>query len=261
MIFNCHTHIGDAFIKLPQKKFNVEELVAPPYGYKHLMLKKASEEEIIKGMEKAIEKMEACNTNVFIDFREGGKKGVEILNKALKGKKIKAIILSRPEKMEYDENEMERLLDISHGIGVSSISDWKYEELQAIANHVKERKKIFAIHASEDKREDIQKILDLSPYFLVHLCNATEEDIEEVSKKKIGVVICPRSNKFFGLKPPLQLLMEKGIDIMLGTDNAMIVEPNIIEEMNFLVKEYKIERGEAMKMITETPFKLFRKFI
>ena len=261
MIFNCHTHIGDAFIKLPQKKFNVEELVAPPYGYKHLMLKKASEEEIIDGMEKAIRRMEACNIDVFIDFREGGIKGIEILNRALKGKKIRAIILSRPAKMEYNEKEIEMLLDISQGIGISSVSDWKYEELQAIANHVKERKKIFAIHASEDRREDIQKILDLSPYFLVHLCRATEEDIEEVAKRKIGVVVCPRANAFFDLKPPVQLLMEKGVDIMLGTDNAMIVEPNIIEELNFLVKEYKVEKEKAMKMITETPLKLFRKFI
>jgi len=255
MIFNCHTHIGDAFIKL-KKKYSLEELVAPN-GYKHYMLNKAKEEEILMGMDKAIEIMERCNTDVFIDFREGGIKGVKILKKALEGKKIKAIILARPEKMEYSEKEIEKLLEISHGIGLSSYSDWGEDEIKLIAEHIKARKKIFAMHASEGKREDIGKILDLKPDFLVHLCRATEDDINEIVRKGIGIVVCPRANAYFGLKPPLKILMEKKAIVMLGTDNAMIVKPNIIEEMEYTVKNFGIRKEEAFKMISKNPSKFF----
>ncbi|HEC88180.1 MAG TPA: hypothetical protein ENI52_02570 [Thermoplasmata archaeon] len=257
MIFNCHTHIGDAFIKLPDRKFSLEELVAPPHGYKHVLMRKADNSKIMEGMEKAIEIMENCKTNVFIDFREGGIEGVNLLLEILKNKNLDAIILSRPYGMEYNEKEIDKLLDISDGIGLSSIFDWEFEEIMAISNHVEERGKIFALHASESRREDINKILDLKPYFLVHLCNANEEDINEVAKKKIGVVICPRANEFFGLSPPLNLMIEKRIDVMLGTDNAMIVKPDIIEEMNFMMKKFDIEKKEAVKMISKTPSKFF----
>lgn len=261
MIFNCHTHIGDAFIKLPHKKYSVEELVAPPHGYKHVMLKKAGREEIINGMKKAMEVMERCGTHVFIDFREGGKEGVEILKEAMRGRRIKAIILSRPASMEYNEKEIDTLLDISHGIGLSSISDWDYEEAKAIAEHVASRKKIFAIHASEDKREDIGKILDLFPMFLIHLCKANEDDIKEVVRKGIGVVVCPRANAFFGLVPPVNILLEYKADIMLGTDNAMIVKPDIMEEKKYVMRKFGVSEEKANEMISATPEKLFGKFI
>ncbi len=261
MIFNCHTHIGDAFIKLLPRKYSVEELVAPPHGYKHVMLKKASREEIVEGMRKAIDVMEECGTDVFVDFREGGRGGVEILREAMEGRKIKAVILSRPSGLRYDEDEIDDLLDISHGIGLSSVSDWDFEEVKAIAEHVESRKKIFAIHASENKREDIEKIIELHPLFVVHLCRATEEDIKEVIKKGIGVVICPRANAFFGLAPPVNILLEHGAKIMLGTDNAMIVKPDIMEEKKYLMQKFGVDEEEADKMVTSTPAKLFGKFI
>lgn len=258
MIFNCHTHIGDAFlkncIKLPM---DLEKLFAPPYGYKHVMLRKASKEKILGGMKRAIKIMEECGTNIFIDFREGGIEGIKILKEALSNKKLIAIVLGRPKNLKYEEKEIEEILDMSHGIGISSISDWKEEELKLLAEHVKERKKLFALHASENKREDIGKILDLKPNFVIHLCKASEDDINEVAKKKIGVVICPRANSFFNLEPPINLLLEKKIEVMLGTDNAMIVDPDIMKEMEYLIKKFKIEKGKAIKMISNTPSKFF----
>ena len=153
------------------------------------------------------------------------------------------------------------MLDYSHGIGISSISDWNYEELSLISSHVNERKKIFAIHASENKRENIQKILDLKPRFVVHLCSATDEDITDVAKEKIGVVVCPRANLFFGLQPPIDMLLKKKIPVMLGTDNAMIVKPDIFKEVDFLIKNYDINQNTVLKMISDTPTKIFEEIL
>ena len=50
MIFNCHTHIGDAIIEL-KRKYSLEELVAPG-GYKHRMLEMADEKIVMDGMKK-----------------------------------------------------------------------------------------------------------------------------------------------------------------------------------------------------------------
>ena len=255
MIFNCHTHIGDAFIEL-KRKYSLEELVAPG-GYKHRMLEMADEKIVMDGMKEAIDVMEKCRTDVFVDFREGGIKGVRLLKKALAGKKLKAIILGRPKEMKYDEEEMDRLLDICQGVGLSSYSDWAEEEIRQIAEHVKKRKKIFALHVSEAEREDIQKILELKPDFVVHLCKATEDDINEIIKRKIGVVICPRANEYFGLEAPLKILMEKKAIVMLGTDNAMIVKPDIVEEMEYVKRKYGLEEKEAFKLISNNPLKIF----
>ena len=261
ILVNSHTHIGDAFIDIGDKNWKLDELVAPPHGFKHEMMRKASEGEIIEGMKKAISVMERCGTTHFIDFREGGVEGIKILKKAMGGSRLNAIILGRPLELRYDSEEVNGILRISEGIGVSSISDWDYEEAKAIAEHVASRKKILALHASEDKREDIGKILDLSPMFLIHLCKANEEDIKEVVRKGIGVVVCPRANAFFGLVPPVNILLEYKADIMLGTDNAMIVKPDIMEEKKYVMRKFGVSEEKANEMISATPEKLFGKFI
>ena len=257
MIFNSHTHIGDAFINPP--KMGLEELVAPPHGYKFKMMGMADDDTIIKGMREAVKFMEG--TDVFVDFREGGIKGIEMLKEALKDGETKAIILGRPEKMEYDYKEMEKIISNSDGIGLSSLSDWDYKEMEKIAEHVHKKKKIFALHFSENKREDVNKVIALEPTFIVHACMSTEEDFKKIAEHGIPVVICPRSNAFFGLKPRVEKLMKYGIDIMLGTDNTMIVKPDIFQELKYLIKNFDVDEKNAMDMITKTPEKVFRKFL
>lgn len=255
---NAHTHVGDSFlrkknIKLPR---NVEELVAPPNGLKHRLLGKASEKEIIDGMKTSIDEMIGTGTSYFCDFREDGINGVYQLRNALKNKKIGSIILSRSRQMSYDKNEVELLLKNSLGIGLSSISDWEYSEIEKIAKHAKREKKIFALHASEAVREDIDLILDLKPDFLVHMVSATESDLTHVKDENIPVVICPRSNAFFNLKMNLKLMKKTRIDLMLGTDNTMLNTPNVLEELRYLKNSTTVfSTQELLNMITYTPRK------
>ena len=233
---NSHTHIGDSFIRkknieLPR---NVEELVAPPQGLKHRLLTKVSEKEIVNGMIESVHEMIASGTSVFCDFRENGVNGVNQLKKALEDKKISSLILSRPRRLEYNHEEIEILLKNSQGIGLSSISDWNYSELEKVAKHAKRNRKIFAIHASERTREDIDLILDLKPDFLIHMVKATESDLIRVKDTNTPVVICPRSNAFFGLKSNVETIKKIGIDLIVGTDNAMLNPPNILDEIKYV---------------------------
>ncbi len=255
---NSHTHIGDSFIRAKQIKLprNVEQLVAPPNGLKHTLLNKASEKEIITGMKQSIQDMIESGISSFCDFRENGITGVHQLKTALKDRKITSIILSRPLYMNYDKKEIDQLLENSDGIGLSSISDWEYSEIEKISKHTKQKKKKLVLHASEAIREDIETILDLKPDFLIHMVKATKSDLIKVKEENIPIVLCPRSNAFFHLKIDLKLLKKSGIDLMLGTDNAMINTPNVLEELHFLQKTSNVfSTQELLNMITYTPRK------
>lgn len=230
---NCHTHLGDAFVKLP-KKMSVEELVAPPNGYKHKMLREVSEGTQVTAMRSAIAEMERTGTSHFIDFREGGLEGARRLLKASVGLRAKPLIFGRPAELKYDENEMNALLATVDGIGLSSLSDWDPDELAAVSDHARKKRRPLALHASEAVREDIDKILELRPAFLVHMVKGTDDDFKKCAGSKIPIVVCPRANSFFGLKPPVKKMLDAGVQVCLGTDNAMLAGPDTFEEMKAL---------------------------
>ena len=75
---NAHTHIGDSFIRKKEVKLprDVADLVAPPNGLKHKLLKKTPEDEIIDGMKTSIDTMIKSGISYFCDFREDGNKGL-----------------------------------------------------------------------------------------------------------------------------------------------------------------------------------------
>ncbi len=251
-LINAHTHIGDAFIIL-KKKYGVQELVGPS-GIKHTLLKQTKPSIIIEGMKQALKVMQNVGTTHFCDFREGGLKGIQLLKKALPSNII-PIIFSRPQNQYYHKNEITTLLRESQGIGISSISDWDYHELLKIAKHTRKKGKLFALHASERMHEPIDLILDLKPTFLVHMIKATPDDLSIVADHKVPVVICPRSNAYFGLHPDILAMKKAGITLMLGTDNAMITPPDIIQEAQYLLQNFKVTSHEVRDMISKNPRK------
>jgi cytosine/adenosine deaminase-related metal-dependent hydrolase len=256
---NAHTHLGDSFIRgknleLPK---SIEKLVAPPDGLKFKLLMKASRQEIIQGIKDSLNEMRLSGVSSFCDFREGGLPGLKLIKTALKNSLLDSIILARPQGYLYDKNELKILVNRSNGIGVSSISDWNYDELRKISSDVKNVGKIFALHASERIREDIDLILDLKPDFLVHMLKASESDFFRVKDARIPIIICPRSNSYFGLKPDILMMKKIGIDLLLGTDNGMLFSPNVIEEARFLKSNFKnFSNEELIKMITYLPRKV-----
>lgn len=237
--FNAHTHIGDTIIKDVEISDSLENIMKPPNGIKHKILRESQSEDIIKNMERSLNEILMSGTTFFSDFREDGLKGISQLEKAIENFPIKLYTFARPKNLKYSKQELENILKKVYGIGISSISDWDYSELQKISIHTKKRGKMFALHASEDTREDIDKILDLNPDFLVHMTKANTSDLEIVKDNNIPIVVCPRANVFFGNIPDIPKMLKYGIKLCLGTDNAMINTPNLFREMEFA---YKISR-------------------
>jgi cytosine/adenosine deaminase-related metal-dependent hydrolase len=256
---NAHTHAGDAVIQ-PRVKGTLEELVAPPNGLKHRVLSETSPEKIVDAMRDYLSMMLKSGTGFFCDFRESGAEGVSQLKEAMENSPLRSMILGRPNSMEYSRLEIDALLTEADGIGLSAVSDWNENEIMKISRHVKEAGKKFALHASEGKREEIDTILDLEPDFLVHMTKATDSDLQLCAENNIPVVICPRTNLFFGTKPPIRRMLEHGLCLALGTDNAMINPPDIIKELEVV---YEILRSngsvniyDVLRMVMQNPRKV-----
>ena len=245
---NCHTHLGDSFIQKPEN-CTVQELVAPPNGLKHRMFKMVSEEQQVCSMREKISLMARTGTSHFIDFRECGLEGTRRLLMASLGSGVTPVILGRPELSTVDE--LSALLSVADGIGMSAISDVDFDSLMHISEHAQSMNKVFGIHASEVVREDMAMILALKPNLLVHMIKANIEDIEKCSSEGVPVAICPSSNHYFGFFPPLREMLDSGITVCLGTDNAMLAEPNVfneIRQMRDMFPETIIPDDEILKI-------------
>jgi cytosine/adenosine deaminase-related metal-dependent hydrolase len=237
---NAHTHIGDTFIRTKNIPLptDIEQLVAPPHGLKHRLLQTTDQQEIITGMVKGLQELRQHGISTFIDFRENGVDGLAMIKKALSTTPLDSIILGRPQNFEVTGKEIDDILRNSDGIGLSSVSDWDPDLLTMISKRAKQQHKIFAIHASERIQEPIDQIVDLRPDFIVHMTVASKKDLLKVKQHNIPIVVCPRSNQFFGMRPNIKVMHEIGNTIVLGTDNFMLHRPNIIDEIRYIQQTF-----------------------
>ncbi len=226
---NAHTHCGDYGLKVPEG-LSIEELVAPPNGLKHRYLSGLDQESLKDNMVRFDRASASYGAASFIDFREGGLQGCRLLRECSED----AIILGRPISKEFDPEEVAGILEVADGIGLPSISDMDHGYIEAVADAVRDSRKIFAIHASERIREDIDFILSLDPAFVVHMCEATRDDMDKCAEAEVPVVVCPSSNRYFGKETPIRDLLDSGVDIAIGTDNGMLCEPDLVTESKLL---------------------------
>src|SRR5438128_6398500 len=249
-LWNAHTHLGDAIVT-QELKGTIEELVAPPRGLKHRVLAKAKDSAVIAAMRRAMATMMRTGTTGFSDFREGGLKGLKLLYEAQAALPIEGIALGRPVGLSYDPREVAAILRASDGIAVSSYIDWPRDAIEKLAADVRRAKKIFAIHCSERVREDVETVLDLKPAFLVHMVQATDADFERCADADVPIAVCPRSNAFFGMTPDIPRMLGHGVELRLGTDNAMINTPSLLREMEFAYRVARMKGGVPAREIFE----------
>ena len=227
---NAHTHIVD-FVVPMDLSLTLEKVVAPPHGLKYRVLSQTPEAVQREAIAELSEMMFRKGTSAFSDFREGGIAGARLMSSA---KGSRPFVLGKPRAPHFDREEISELLKITEGIGPSSISDWDYEELRELTDFVRSRGKMVALHCSERVREELDMVLDLRPSYLVHMTQATDADLERCAQLGIPIVVCARSNMFFGMTPPLGRMIERGVTVALGTDNAMISMPDLLVEMEFV---------------------------
>jgi cytosine/adenosine deaminase-related metal-dependent hydrolase len=267
---NAHTHIGDSFAKDQGLNLSIQELVEPPDGLKHRLLRDIPDEELKKGLNFAIREMISCGVTTFVDFRESGEVGIDLLKQILGSQPINAVICGRP---FPDLESFPKVLEKCEALGLSSSNIYSDTDLNYLKNNCRKSQKLIFTHASETKEErtfamnkfgrsDIRRAIEvLDADILVHVTWANEEDIKMIAEHHKCVVICPRSNSHLGVGyPPLTLLKKYNVLTCLGTDNVMINNLNLFREMEFLFKSAREKFGtntissfDILKMVTINP--------
>lgn len=255
---NGHTHLADGFLEAPPG-LSVEELVGPG-GFKHRGLAAASRREIVDSIEDGLLAGLAAGTTGFVDFRESGVAGVAAFREAAARVPVETVVLGRP-----GEDSPGDVVAEADGLGLSSVNDHPPEELEAAAEAAHRAGKPLAIHAAETRegqersvREtgmgEIERALELEPDLLVHVTNPLDGELDMVEAADVPVVLCPRSNdRLCAGFPPVQELVERGVPLLLGTDNAMLVEPSVLAEARFLMEKLN-KKGRYVKPVLRAAF-------
>ncbi len=259
-LINSHVHIGDSFAKELGFNKDLNEIVAPPYGLKHKLLRQIPEEIKLKGIQNAALEMLSNGITFFVDFREEGAQGVKLLRDALEQSPINFLALGR----FMDESEIDPVFEIADGIGFSS-----YDQLTDInrkwVTAAKEKTgKIIACHTAERSRDvnSINELLNDSLIdVIVHGTKLIKSDLEKVQKNNKSLILCPRCNGYFGLGfPPIIDILKLEIPISLGTDNLMLNNTDLFEEIRYLYRitrvlgnydtQIQLTSRELLKMVT-----------
>ena len=266
-LINSHTHIGDSIGKDISLNSAVDARIHPVSGIKQKILTETPKKDLVRFMRKSAISMLKKGITTFVDFREGGIIGIQLLRQALKGLPIRVVILGRLDYYQttneikkntsmpkFYQTELELLLRNCDGVGISCANEnsnsnlhtySKIKKLRAI--HSAETLESYSLSKKNSGKTEPNRALLAKPTFLVHMTFASKSDLRQVSKKTRGIVICPRANAALaeGI-PDIELMEKMKCNLAIGTDNIMINSPDLFREMDYL---WKVSMGMHKKRI------------
>jgi cytosine/adenosine deaminase-related metal-dependent hydrolase len=276
-LINSHTHIGDSIAKDIGLDSDVEEKIHPVSGFKQKILKNSDKSHLTSFIKNSCVSMLKKGITSFIDFREGGIEGINLLKNAALGIPIRPIILGRIEYYQDSnsirnnipipkphKSDLQNLVMNCDGVGISGPNEFSDLALQYFAK----TKNIRAIHSAEteesnnmskkiSRKTETQRALIVKPNFLVHMTYASKKDLVMATRNKTSIVVCPRANGSLaeGI-PDVDLMLDTGCNVMIGTDNVMINSPDMFREMDYLwkvsmgIKKKRLLPKDILKMAT-----------
>jgi cytosine/adenosine deaminase-related metal-dependent hydrolase len=290
---NAHTHVSDGVIKEVGFGRDYWDVIMPPDGARHRALRETTPADLEAGIGDALQCMVSSGTLTFVDFREGGAEGVQVLRRAAADRPVRAVAMGRfrgypPQPIEDLERNAGRLtesalaeisavLEVADGFSLVSGNDVTDEGLAQVGALVRERGRLLAVHAAEAPgyrtisvsrtgRADVPRVLEhLRPDFVVHLTSATEDELDAVAKAGVPAVVCPRIQGVMGLGVPrFDWMLERGITVALGTDNLMLCAPDLLRELEYSSRVVRALRKSAryptaqqlLQMVTVNPARI-----
>jgi cytosine/adenosine deaminase-related metal-dependent hydrolase len=268
-LVNAHTHIGDSIGKDIAAGQRLDARVHPVFGAKKKILQKSLPEHLKAFIRNSAVSMMKNGVVAFADFREDGLEGIRLLKEAVEGLPIKCVTLGR---VDYYSNspkdapglppkageQVKQVLERADGLGISGANqntDAALVQYRRLAG-----KKLVAIHAAESKetvkfskvhtgKSEVDRIMEhLKPDFVVHMTNATENEMSLVAKSGTSVVICPRANGVLGAgMPKVAQMLKQDCLVAIGTDNVMLNSPDILRELDYTWKASRATEGEMIK--------------
>ena len=279
-LINSHVHMGDSVVKDIGDGESIEKIVKPPHGLKHQLLARSKPQDIINSMRSSLQEMLDTGTTTIVDFREGGVNGISLLEKAGEDIPLRKVILGRhdsffqqfPHHLSHDFDEIIKntleILDSADGVGLSGFGELNEDVAKVITQTCSSEGKLAAIHAAEYEevqqnslkttgKTEVERALEAGFDILIHVTAPINLDLDLLKETDKSVVCCPRSNGALSVGiPPMKEMWDRGINLLLGTDNLMFNSPNMFREMEYALK---VTRGyyreyfppvEILKMAT-----------
>jgi cytosine/adenosine deaminase-related metal-dependent hydrolase len=265
---NAHTHIADSIGKDVAAGRRLDARVHPMFGAKKKILQKSQPEHLKAFIRNSAISMMKKGVIAFADFREDGPEGARLLKEAIAGLPIKCVMLGRTNYYSDPKDtaglppeavkQAQRVLNMADGLGISGANEntdaalAQYRQLagkKLVAIHAAESKEVVAYSKENTGRSEIDRITEhLKPDFVVHMTNATEDEISLVAKNGIGVVVCPRANGVLGAGiPKVARMLRQGCLVAIGTDNVMLNSPDILRELDYIWKVSRATEGEMIE--------------
>jgi cytosine/adenosine deaminase-related metal-dependent hydrolase len=166
-LVNSHTHIGDAIGKDISSNADLDTRVHPNHSIKKTILEKTETDQLKQLMKNAAITMLNKGITTFVDFREGGLTGINLLQTAIKDIPIKSIILGRIDLNDFYINKLDKKK-------VTMVSK-RPRNSRAKKNELKE-KKIYKIG---------KKILNLCSGFGISGANENDDNMLTIYKNVI----------------------------------------------------------------------------
>lgn len=233
---NAHTHVGDMVARGHDiAGLTLAQVVAPPDGLKHRVLRATPRARLVEGMRAALGEAHAGGARVVLDFREGGLDGVAMLREAAAGSPVRAVAFGRCAGA-FSEEEAARVLEAADGYGLSALADAASDVPERAAALARRAGKRFALHLSEADREDAARAVALGPAFVVHCVRATRDDLKLLADARVPIVVCPRSNARFGPLPDVRAMLDASVTLALGSDNAMLQMLDVLDDARLLAQ-------------------------
>lgn len=244
-----HSHIGDRALR-GRISTDFWAIHRHPDGLKHAYLRGAAQEEHIDQIRAVLVEMVSNGIAGTLDFREGGEEGIRRARVAAGNQPFQLRLLGR------DIPDADHLLAIAEGVGFPSLT--QAPDAYELAMDIHRLDLLVAIHASEVSREPIEQILELDPDLLIHLCMASDADLDAIATDGVTCCVCPTSNQWFSLPSALPRLLDREVPTVLGTDNAFLGPPDLLAEFT-LARELAPGTPEEvwLKVLFDWPRNLF----
>ena len=94
-LINSHVHIGDAIGKDVSDSSDLNQRIHPQYGIKKTILERTPSSQLMQMIRNTAMSMLHKGITTFVDFREGGLEGINLIHYALENIPIKKIVLGR----------------------------------------------------------------------------------------------------------------------------------------------------------------------
>ena len=141
--------------------------------------------------------------------------------------------------------------DARAGVAQAGAGRADFPDVEASVCRARREGRLLAFHAGERDSLDIDGALAFDPDLLIHCTHAGDREIREIADRGIPVAVCPRSNWILGVSsspvhPPIERMLDLGCTVLLGTDNAMFVQPDLWGEMAFASTVYRIDPHQIL---------------